>query len=235
MVRERSGAEMPVVTPSRASTEIVNAVPYGVSLRSVICRKLSSSQRVSVRQRQMRQRPSLVMKLTASGVANWAAIVRSPSFSRSAASTTTTNFPWRMSSIASSIVAKALRSSICMAAIVAWPVRRSLIAGPHETLDVLREHVHLEIDLATGVQVAQRRDLQRVWHQCDDEGAVLAEFRHGEGDALDGDRAFLDDVPAKLFAGLDQDATLTAAVLDRGDDADAVHVALHVMATQRLA
>ena len=45
------------------------------------------------------------MKLIASGVANWAAIVRSPSFSRSAASTTTTNFPWRMSSIASSIVA----------------------------------------------------------------------------------------------------------------------------------
>jgi hypothetical protein len=43
------------------------------------------------------------MKLIASGVANWAAIVRSPSFSRSAASTTTTNLPWRISSIASSI------------------------------------------------------------------------------------------------------------------------------------
>jgi hypothetical protein len=41
------------------------------------------------------------MKLTASGVANCAAIVRSPSFSRSSASTTTTNLPWRMSSIAS--------------------------------------------------------------------------------------------------------------------------------------
>jgi hypothetical protein len=45
------------------------------------------------------------MKLPASGVTNWAAIVRSPSFSRFGSSTTTTIFPWRMSSIASSIVA----------------------------------------------------------------------------------------------------------------------------------
>src|SRR5690348_11221516 len=55
------------------------------------------------------------MKLTASGVANCAAIVRSPSFSRSAASTTTTNLPWRMSSIASSIVAKGARFSSSVA------------------------------------------------------------------------------------------------------------------------
>ena len=33
IVRERSGAEIPVVTPSRASIESVNAVPCGVSLR----------------------------------------------------------------------------------------------------------------------------------------------------------------------------------------------------------
>ena len=51
--------------------------------------------------------PCVAMKLTASGVANCAAMVRSPSFSRSASSTTTTNLPERMSSIASSMVAKA--------------------------------------------------------------------------------------------------------------------------------
>ena len=77
IVRARSSAEMPVVTPSRASMEIVNAVPNGVSLRSVICRR-SSSSRSSVRQRQTRPRPCVAMKLIASGVANWAAIVRSP-------------------------------------------------------------------------------------------------------------------------------------------------------------
>ena len=53
----------------------------------------------------MRPRPCVAMKFTASGVACSAAIVRSPSFSRSGASHTTTNFPFRMSSIASSMVA----------------------------------------------------------------------------------------------------------------------------------
>ena len=47
------------------------------------------------------------MKLIASGVTNWAAIVRSPSFSRSSSSQTTTIRPARISSIASSIGAKA--------------------------------------------------------------------------------------------------------------------------------
>ena len=56
IVRERSAAEMPVVTPSRASIETVNAVPSGVSLCSVIGRRPSSSQRSSVRQRQIRPR-----------------------------------------------------------------------------------------------------------------------------------------------------------------------------------
>jgi len=110
IVRARSCAEMPVEMPSRASIETVKAVPYGVSLRSVIIRSPSSSQRSPVRQRQIRPRPSLAMNVIASGVANWAAIVRSPSFSRSAASTTTTIFPRRISSIASSTVANGLGS-----------------------------------------------------------------------------------------------------------------------------
>ena len=112
IVRERSCAEIPVAIPSRASTDTVKAVPNGVSLRSVIWPSASSSQRSSVRQRQIRPRPCVAMKLIASGVANWAAIVRSPSFSRSAASTTTTNLPSRMSSIASSIVANGARFSV---------------------------------------------------------------------------------------------------------------------------
>jgi hypothetical protein len=111
IVWARSCAEIPVVTPSRASTDTVKAVLNGVSFWSVICRSPSSSQRSSVRQRQTSPRACVTMKLTASGVANCAAIVRSPSFSRSSSSTTTTNLPWRMSSIASSIVAKGL--SVC--------------------------------------------------------------------------------------------------------------------------
>ena len=104
MVRARSAAEIPVETPSRASIETVNAVPSGVSLCSVIGRSASSSQRSGVRQRQMSPRACVAMKLIASGVTNCAAIVRSPSFSRSASSTTMTNLPERKSSIAASIV-----------------------------------------------------------------------------------------------------------------------------------
>src|ERR1044072_1208435 len=59
----------------------------------------------------MSPRPCVAMKLIASGVANWAAIVRSPSFSRSAASTTTTNLPSRMSSRAASMVVNGVVST----------------------------------------------------------------------------------------------------------------------------
>jgi len=106
MVRERSGAEMPVVTPSAASMESVNAVPNGVSLRRVARVSPSCSQRSSVSARQISPRPCVAMKLTASGVANCAAITRSHSFSRSSESHTTTMWPERISSIACSIVVK---------------------------------------------------------------------------------------------------------------------------------
>ena len=108
IVWARSAAEMPVETPSRASIETVKAVPNCASFWSVICRSPSSSQRSGVRHRQISPRPWIAMKLTASGVTNCAAIVRSPSFSRSSSSTTTTNRPERISSIASSIEANGL-------------------------------------------------------------------------------------------------------------------------------
>src|SRR5271154_1199831 len=67
--------------------------------------RCSSSQRCSVRVRQMRPRPCLAMKLMASGVIFSAAMVRSPSFSRSSSSTRTIMWPWRISSTACSTVA----------------------------------------------------------------------------------------------------------------------------------
>ena len=117
IVRARSWAEIPVETPSRASIDTVNAVSNGDSFLAAIRSRPSSSQRSPVRVRQISPRPWVAMKLIASGVANWAAMVRSPSFSRSSASTTTTILPSRMSSMASSIVLKA----VCCALI--WPPR----------------------------------------------------------------------------------------------------------------
>ena len=97
---------MPVVTPSRASIDTVKGVSNEDSFFAAIRSSPSSSQRSGVSDRQISPRPSLAMKLIASDVTNWAAIVRSPSFSRSSSSQTTTILPSRMSSIACSIVAK---------------------------------------------------------------------------------------------------------------------------------
>ena len=106
IVRARSAAEIPVLTPERASIETVKAVSKADSFLAAIRSRPSSSQRSPVSARQISPRPSLAMKLIASGVTNWAAMVRSPSFSRVSSSQTTTILPWRMSSIASSIEAK---------------------------------------------------------------------------------------------------------------------------------
>ena len=92
-MRARSAAEIPVLTPDRASIETVNAVSNADSFLAAIRSRPRSSQRSGVSARQISPRPSLAMKLIASGVTNWAAIVRSPSFSRFSSSTTTTIFP----------------------------------------------------------------------------------------------------------------------------------------------
>ena len=106
-VRARSAAEMPVVTPLRASTETVNGVPNSEPLSAglTIIGMPRSSMRSAVIGMQIRPRPYRAMKLIASGVQNSAAMTRSPSFSRLSSSTMTTNWPARKSSIASSIVA----------------------------------------------------------------------------------------------------------------------------------
>ena len=102
----RSAAEMPVVTPRRASIETMNAVPKGevLSISSTMGGICNSARRSEVSDKQMSPRPYLVIKLIASGVTFSAAMVKSPSFSRSSSSTRMTIFPCRMSSMASSIV-----------------------------------------------------------------------------------------------------------------------------------
>ena len=111
IVWARSWAEIPVLTPPAASIVTVKAVSSGASFFAVIRLRPSCSQRSAVSARQISPRASLAMKLTASGVANWAAITRSPSFSRSAPSQTTTIRPRRISSIASSIVENGFSSA----------------------------------------------------------------------------------------------------------------------------
>ncbi len=106
-----------MLTPPAASIETVKAVCSGASFFAAIRLRPSLRQRSGVSARQISPRASLAMKLTASGVANCAAITRSPSFSRSSPSQTTTILPRRISSIASSIVAKGLPESCSSAAV----------------------------------------------------------------------------------------------------------------------
>ena len=99
-VRARSAAEMPVVTPSAASTVKVYAVRKGSALSATI----SGSSRASARSALIGAHSSplecLTAKATWAGVAVAAARIRSPSFSRSSSSTTTPGRPAAISSIA---------------------------------------------------------------------------------------------------------------------------------------
>ena len=106
-VAARSAAEMPVLVRCLASIDTQNAV----SNRAVFCVTISGtsswSRRAPVIGMQMRPRPWRAMKLITSGVTADAAIVRSPSFSRSSSSTTMIILPSRMASMASSTRANA--------------------------------------------------------------------------------------------------------------------------------
>ncbi len=89
----RSSAEMPVVRPCRTSTDTVKAVPSGASLTATIgarCSRLASSESSGVH-----TMPDVLRMMNAifSGVQSEAATNRSPSFSRSSSSATTTISP----------------------------------------------------------------------------------------------------------------------------------------------
>src|SRR5262245_9488055 len=89
------------------------------------------------------------MKLMISGVTLEAAIVRSPSFSRSSSSTTTTIRPARMSSMASGMALKGMLLD-----------GRSVLAEGEEPLHVLGDDVHLEVDPVAGPRLREVRLFQ---------------------------------------------------------------------------
>ena len=102
-VTDRSAAEMPVVVDTW-SMETVKAVSWLSVLYWTIWGKRSFWTYSSDMGMQMRPLPWVAMKLTFSVVANWAAQMRSPSFSRSGSSVTRMSLPCRRSSRACSMV-----------------------------------------------------------------------------------------------------------------------------------
>ncbi len=124
MVVARSAAEMPVVTPLRASTETVKAVPRYEVLSATCIVRCSSSQRSSVSGMQMRPRACVAMKLMISGVIFSAAQARSPSFSRSSSSTMMISRPSLMSRAASSMEAKGMLLKLARRLFGRWESRQ---------------------------------------------------------------------------------------------------------------
>ena len=104
MVFARSAAEMPVVTPSAASMDMVKLVLIFVPLTAVISGRRRRRQRSSVSVRQISPRAWVAMKLMASGVTKSAASSRSPSFSRSSSSMRMTILPARKSARISAVL-----------------------------------------------------------------------------------------------------------------------------------
>ena len=107
IVSARSAAPMPLPAVTW-SIDTVNAVSQPARSDGTIGQKSSSSRRSDTHGMHTRPRAHRSMKLIASGVTQLAAIVRSPSFSRSSSSTTSTISPRRMRFRASSIVASAM-------------------------------------------------------------------------------------------------------------------------------
>ena len=102
-VTDRSAAEMPVVVETW-SMETVKAVSWVSVLWETIWGNCSFWMYAADMGMQMSPLAWVAMKLTFSVVANWAAQMRSPSFSRSGSSVTRIRRPCRSSSRASSMV-----------------------------------------------------------------------------------------------------------------------------------
>ena len=97
----RCSAEMPVVRPCRTSTETVKAVPNGASFCATIGASCSRRASSNVSGAQTIPQQWRIMNAIFSGVHRAAAMTRSPSFSRSSSSVTTTISPREIASIAS--------------------------------------------------------------------------------------------------------------------------------------
>src|SRR4051812_21677580 len=157
----------------------------------------------------------------ASGVANSAAMIRSPSFSRSSSSITTMISPRATAATAFSMSANG----------IALPLSsfRCQLAGFEQALDVLGDHVDLEVDTIAHPLATEGGHGGGVRDDGDGE-AVVGRLHDGEAAAVDGDRPLLDDVAQEVGWHAHPE------VGGRCDDlADGVDVALHDVATEPVA
>src|ERR687893_420616 len=170
--------------------------------------------------RQIRPRPWVAMKFMSSAVTSSAAIVRSPSFSRSSSSQTMTILPALMSSSISSIGLNGISRSPLGAG------NFSVLPRLHEPLDVLPYYIGLQVDVGPDAELAQVGVGAGVREYRDGETVPLY-GDHGEAYAVDTDAALLDRV-AQHRLGRPEGPYLGVPLRPHVEHlADAVHVALH--------
>src|SRR5712692_6868166 len=153
------------------------------------------------------------MKLIASGVTFSAAIIRSPSFSRSASSTMMIILPWRTASTVSSIrangeffggaMASPVPFALCPLPFISmcrfpWTSASERQPGKFGGADnVLSDHVAFEVDPMPHLHAAEIRVLHRERHELRVE-SISAEAGDREADAVDGDRALVHEERREL-------------------------------------
>src|SRR5258706_11938225 len=246
-VAARSAAEMPVVTSCLASIGTQNAVLNGVVFDTTARGISSSSSRAPVIERQIWPRPWRAMKLIVSGVTFSAAIVRSPSFSRSASSTMMIILPSRTESTASSMRAngECLAGAISRAglpftfcplpfilSVCHFPGARARERQSGELRgadDVLAHHIAFEVDPMPQLRAAEVRVLHRERHELDVE-SIDAEAGDCQADAVDGDRPFVHEEWRKVRRKADRHPVELGGRAQLLDVADRIDVPLHEVA-----
>src|SRR5262249_44729664 len=205
-VAARSAAEMPVLVRYFASIGMQNAVSNRELFWVTMSGISSSSSRSGVMDRQIRPRPWRAMKLIAAGVTFSAAIIRSPSFSRSASSTMMIILPSRTDSTASSMrangvlslaIARVVPCGVCPLPCALCPLPFiSLVrgfAGPRARQrqpgqlrgadDVLANHIAFEVHAVADLHARQIRMLHGERDQLDVE-PIDAQARDRQADAV---------------------------------------------------
>src|ERR1700722_6519310 len=178
----------------------------------------------------------------------------SPSFSRSASSTTITGRPSAMSLIARTTSSRGMAGSFssvfCM---ISSSCVVSTVIGSPETLiilpsllrcdlaakakmikvffHVLRDHVDLKVDLGARLLDAERGALERLWDQADLE-PVVTDRRDGQADAVDRDGALVHHVPGQAGGEADAPAPPVLVGIAAGDGGGAVGVPLDEVAAE---
>src|SRR4051812_10391225 len=159
---------------------MVNAVRWLSVFMATMSGRSSSSMRSPVIGTHINPEVCFKKKAMASGVAASAAMMRSPSFSRSSSSTTTTISPRPIASMAFSTLANGILALVLSVG----------VPGGQEPLDVFGDHVDLEVDAVAWSLPSQRRDRRGVRDDRYRE-AVFERVHDGEAAAVHRDRALL--------------------------------------------